>query len=173
MSGLFAGGPAGENAPRCLKPPLLDFSDGTDRLAIGLTGWNNMLVRMALARIVIVDSEEEKMSMIVLQEVDGKRAFPILIGINEAYAIDRRTRGEPVPRPMTHDLINQLIGGLDCVLEHVVINELRDSTFYAKLCLRRNGEIVEVDSRPSDAIAVGAGNDVPIYVDEAVLREVC
>lgn len=132
-----------------------------------------MLVRMALTRIVIVDSESDKMSMIVLKEVDGERAFPILIGIHEAYAIDRRTKGESAPRPMTHDLISKLIGELDCELEHIVINELRDSTFYAKLCLRRNGELLEVDSRPSDAIAIGAGTDVPIYVDESVLREVC
>ena len=132
-----------------------------------------MLVRMTLTRIVIVDSESDKMSMIVLKEVNGERAFPILIGVHEAYAIDRRTKGEPVPRPMTHDLISSLIGELDCELEHVVISELRDSTFYAKLCLRRNGELIEVDSRPSDAIAVGAGTDVPIYVDESVLREVC
>ena len=132
-----------------------------------------MLVRMALTRIVIVDSESDKMSMIVLKEINGERAFPILIGVHEAYAIDRRTKGEPVPRPMTHDLISSLIGELDCELEHVVISELRDSTFYAKLCLRRDGELIEVDSRPSDAIAVGAGTDVPIYVDESVLREVC
>ena len=132
-----------------------------------------MLVRMALTRIVIVDSDADKMSMIVLQEIDGKRAFPILIGVHEAYAIDRRTKGEPMPRPMTHDLISKLIGELDCELEHIVISELRDSTFYAKLCLRRNGELVEVDSRPSDAIAVGAGTDIPIFVDESVLQEVC
>lgn len=132
-----------------------------------------MLVRMALARIVIVDSEDEKMSMVVLREVDGERAFPILIGINEAYAIDRRTKGISVPRPMTHDLIERLIVDLECELEHIVINELRDSTFYAKLVLRRNGELIEVDSRPSDAMAVGAGSATPIYVDESVLKEVC
>ncbi len=132
-----------------------------------------MLVRMILARIVIVDTDDEKMSMIVLRELNGERAFPILIGIHEAYAIDRRTKGIGVPRPMTHDLIDRIIGNLDCQLEHVVINELRDSTFYAKLILRRNGELIEVDSRPSDAIAVGVGTDAPIYVEESVLQEVC
>ena len=132
-----------------------------------------MLVRMILARIVIVDTDDEKMSMIVLREFEGDRAFPILIGIHEAYAIDRRTKGIGVPRPMTHDLIDRIIGNLDCQLEHIVINELRDSTFYAKLILRRNGELIEVDSRPSDAIAVGAGTDAPIYVEESVLQEVC
>ena len=132
-----------------------------------------MLVRMTLARIVIVDSEEEKMSMIVLSEIDGERAFPILIGVHEAYAIDRRTKGIAVQRPLTHDLIEQLLGRLDCELEHVVISELRDSTFYAKLVIRRNGNLIEVDSRPSDAIAIGAGSEAPIFVDESVLREVC
>lgn len=132
-----------------------------------------MLVRMELARIVIVDSEEDKMSMIVLREVNGERAFPILIGIHEAYAIDRRTKKVSVQRPMTHDLIERMIDQLDCELERIVINELRDSTFYAKLILRRDGELVEVDSRPSDAIAVGAGTEAPIFVDESVLKEVC
>jgi hypothetical protein len=129
---------------------------------------------MTLARIVIVDSEDEKMSMIVLREADGERAFPILIGIHEAYAIDRRTKRVMVQRPMTHDLIDQILGGLDCTLDQIVINELRDSTFYAKLVLRRDGgEMIEIDSRPSDAIAIGAGTDTPIFVDESVLREVC
>ncbi|RME36941.1 MAG: bifunctional nuclease family protein [Planctomycetota bacterium] len=132
-----------------------------------------MLVRVMLQRIVIVDSDEEKMSMIVLREVEGDRAFPILIGVNEAYAIDRRTKGIAVPRPMTHDLIEGIIRGLRYELDKIVINALRDSTFYAKLVLRRNGEQVEIDSRPSDAIAVGAGTDTPIYVEEEVLRQVC
>ena len=132
-----------------------------------------MLVKMTLARIVIVDSEAEKMSMIVLREVDGDRAFPILIGIHEAYSIDRRAKHIMVQRPMTHDLITRIIDGLDCELEQIIINELRDSTFYAKLVLRRNGELVEIDSRPSDAIAIGAGTDTPIYVDDSVLEQVC
>lgn len=132
-----------------------------------------MLVRMDLARIVIVDSEEEKMSMIVLREADGERAFPILIGIHEAYAIDRRTKGIMVQRPMTHDLIERILGQLDCDLEQIVISELRDSTFYAKLVVRSNGDLIEIDSRPSDAIAVAAGSETPIFVDDAVLNEVC
>jgi len=128
---------------------------------------------MDLARIVIVDSEDEKMSMIVLRESEGERAFPILIGIHEAYAIDRRTKGIMVQRPMTHDLIERILGQLDCDLEQVVINELRDSTFYAKLVVRSNGDLIEIDSRPSDAIAVAAGSETPIFVDDAVLNEVC
>lgn len=132
-----------------------------------------MLVPMALARIVIVDSDEEKMSMIALREIDGDRQFPILIGLNEAYAIDRRMKGIPVPRPMTHDLIASLLEQLDGSLEQIVIHELRDSTFFAKLILRRNGDLIEVDARPSDAIAIGAGTTTPILVDESVLNEAC
>ncbi len=132
-----------------------------------------MLVRMKLARIVIVDTEEDKMSMIVLQEDDGKRAFPILIGVNEAYAIDRRLRGDIPERPLTHELIDRVIDQLECELERVVIHELRDATFYAKLVLRRDGDLIEVDSRPSDAIAVGVGSDAPIFVDESILQDVC
>jgi bifunctional DNase/RNase len=132
-----------------------------------------MLVRMQLARIVIVDAAEEKGSMIILREVDGERAFPILIGVSEAYAIDRRTKGIAVPRPMTHDLMMHLIEHLDGNLQEVIINELKDSTFYAKLMIRRSGDLIEVDSRPSDAIALTAGTDTPLYVDESVLDAVC
>jgi bifunctional DNase/RNase len=132
-----------------------------------------MLVPMTLARIVIIDSDVDKMSMIELRETDGDRAFPILIGNHEAFAIDRRTKGIAAPRPMTHDLILSMLEQLDCDLERIVINELRDSTFYAKLVVRRNGDLIEIDSRPSDAIAVGAGTSTPIFVDESVLKEAC
>ena len=132
-----------------------------------------MLVKMNLARIVIVDSEDEKMSMIVLREIEGERAFPILIGVNEAYAIDRRLKGIVVQRPLTHDLVVRMIEQLDCQMERIVISELRDSTFYAKLVLRRDGELVEIDSRPSDAIAIGAGTPTPIFVDDSILKDVC
>ncbi len=132
-----------------------------------------MLVKMALARIVIVDADDEKMAMVVLRELEGERAFPILIGLHEGYAIDRRTRHVLVQRPMTHDLLENVISHLDYELDQIVINELRDSTFYAKLVLRRGGEVIEVDSRPSDALAVGAGTDTPIFVDESILQEVC
>lgn len=132
-----------------------------------------MLVRMAVSRIVLVDSDEEKMAMVVLREADGDRSFPIMIGIHEGYAIDRRTRMVPAHRPLTHDLIERLLERLDCKLDQIVISELRDSTFFAKLVVRRGGETFEIDSRPSDAIAVGAGTDTPIFVDESILREVC
>ncbi|HEY3244306.1 MAG TPA: bifunctional nuclease family protein [Phycisphaerae bacterium] len=130
-----------------------------------------MLVRMDLSRIVI--SENAESQIIILRERDGERHFPIVIGINEALAIDRRVKGIMTPRPLTHDLIAQIIAGLGGELEQIVISELKSHTFFAKLVIRRNGSVIEVDSRPSDAIALGAAGDTPIYVDESVLRQVC
>lgn len=130
-----------------------------------------MQVRMRLARIVIVEPDEQH--MILLREVKGERAFPIIIGKYEALAIDRRVKGEKTLRPMTHDLALSIIELMGGTLEKVVISELQDHTFYAKLVVRRHGEVIEIDARPSDAIAVAAGLEVPLFVDESVLREVC
>jgi bifunctional DNase/RNase len=132
-----------------------------------------MDVRMNLARIVIQDTSSEQ--IIFLREADGDREFPILIGDAEAIAIDRRLKGYKRTRPMTHDLLADVITRLGAELEKIVINDLKDHTFYAKLVLRFRGEVVEIDSRPSDAIAVGVGlaNDPPVFVSEHVLREVC
>lgn len=125
---------------------------------------------MELSRIIISETNDEQ--VIVLKEIDGERAFPIVIGIWEAVAIDRNIKGKKTPRPMTHDLIENVIGGLDAKLERVVVNDLRDRTFYARLVLRRNGKTVEIDSRPSDAIALAVQMKAPIYVEEKVLDEV-
>jgi len=128
------------------------------------------MVHMELSRIIISETNEEQ--VIVLREVGGARAFPIVIGIWEAVAIDRNIKGKKTPRPMTHDLLENVIRGLDARLEKVVVTDLRDRTFYAKLILRRNGSVVEVDSRPSDAIALAVQMRAPIYVEESVLDEV-
>jgi bifunctional DNase/RNase len=128
------------------------------------------VVPMELARIIISETSDEQ--VIVLKEVNGERAFPIVIGIWEAVAIDRNLKGKKTPRPMTHDLLENVIHGLDSKLERIVVTELRDRTFYAKLILRRNGKTVEIDSRPSDAIALAVQMRAPIYVEESVLEEV-
>ncbi|MHC4091136.1 MAG: bifunctional nuclease family protein [Planctomycetota bacterium] len=130
-----------------------------------------MLVQMDLARIIIMESGDSQ--VIVLKERNGDRHFPILIGINEALAIDRRVKGIQMQRPLTHDLMASIIEQLDADLEKIVISELRDHTFYAKLIVRRNGDLVEIDSRPSDAIALGVTKQTPIFVAEEVLRKVC
>ncbi|MFH0980524.1 MAG: bifunctional nuclease family protein [Planctomycetota bacterium] len=130
-----------------------------------------MLVRMELARIIIVENGDSQ--VIVLREHDGGRHFPILIGISEALAIDRGVKGLQTSRPMTHDLIASIMKQFNAELEQIVIHDLRDHTFFAKLILRRDGELVEVDCRPSDAIALGVVGSTPILVDEKVLQEVC
>jgi bifunctional DNase/RNase len=96
-----------------------------------------------------------------------------VIGLNEAYAIDRRVKNILTPRPLTHDLLANVIRELDAELEKVVIHDLRDHTYYAKLVIRHDGTLLEIDSRPSDAIALGVASDTPIYVEDSVLRQVC
>ena len=129
-----------------------------------------MDIRMDLARIVIQDTTDQQ--IIFLRERDGDREFPIVIGDSEAYAIDRRLKGFKKARPMTHDLMAELIERLGGDLEKIVINDLKNHTFYAKLVIRANGEMIEIDSRPSDAIALGVASETPIFVSEHVLREV-
>lgn len=130
-----------------------------------------MEVRMDLARIVISETSQEQ--IIVLREREGPRQFPIVIGLTEAYAIDRRVKSITTARPLTHELLANIIRDMDGELERIVIHDLRDHTFYAKLVIRRGGDLIEVDSRPSDAIALGVASDTPIFVEEGVLRQVC
>lgn len=130
-----------------------------------------MEVRMDLARIVISDTSEQQ--IIVLREHEGERQFPIVIGVAEALAIDRRVKNISTPRPLTHDLLANVIRELNGDLEKIVIHDLRDHIFFAKLVIRNNGKLIEVDSRPSDAIALGVASDAVIYVTENVLRQVC
>ncbi len=130
-----------------------------------------MPVQMELKRIII--SEVIDHQMIWLKEVDGERVFPIVIGIFEATSIDRRVKKMASPRPLTHDLIASVIDSLGAELQDIYINELRDHTYFAKLRIRQSGELVEIDSRPSDAIALAVTASVPIYVSEEVLGEAC
>ena len=130
-----------------------------------------MPVQMELKRIII--SEVHEQQVILLKEAEGDRSFHIMIGIFEATSIDRRVKGTPSPRPLTHDLVASVIEHLGGELRDIVISELRDHTYFAKLRIRMNGELVEVDSRPSDAIALAVTAKVPIYVAEDVLDEVC
>ncbi|MFO0951699.1 MAG: bifunctional nuclease family protein [Isosphaeraceae bacterium] len=127
-------------------------------------------LQMELTRIIINENNEQQ--IIFLKEVDGERTFPIVIGIFEATSIDRRVKGLPAPRPLTHDLLANTIELLGGELQDIFISELRDHTYYAKLRIRHEGEIVEVDSRPSDAIAVAVTVDVPIFVAEDIIDEV-
>jgi hypothetical protein len=129
-----------------------------------------MSVQMELHKIII--SEMQDSQIIVLKEVDGERNFPIVIGSPEAMAIDRRLKGNHMPRPQTHDLLASVIQQLGGTLEKIEINDLAEGTFFAMLYIRRDGELLEIDSRPSDAIALGIATTVPIYVAEHVLNAV-
>lgn len=129
-----------------------------------------MPVQMELKRIIISEIHEQQ--VITLKEVDGDRSFPIVIGIFEATSIDRRVKGITNPRPLTHDLVANSIDQLGGELQDVYINDLREHTYFAKLRVRQEGELVEIDCRPSDAIALAVTAKVPIYVAEDVLGEV-
>lgn len=134
------------------------------------------MVRVELARILIRETEDSH--IVELKEVDGERSFPIVIGLYEAAAIERRLMNQPPPRPQTHELMANLVEALGASIEKVVITELRHDelgrgTFYARLHLRRDADLMDIDSRPSDAIALGVATEVPIYVEEQVFDGIC
>lgn len=129
------------------------------------------MVPMELSKIIITETSDHQ--IIVLKEREGQRSFPIVIGLHEAWAIDRAVKGVTTPRPLTHDLIGNIIEGLHAGIIKIVINDLRNNTFYAKIILQQNGLMVEIDSRPSDAIAVAMQKNTPIFVAPKVLEEVC
>ena len=144
-----------------------------------------MAVRMELSRILIRELNDYQ--LIELREVlpdqddspvdlgafdvdDAGRSFPIVIGLPEAQAIERRLKGIEITRPQTHDLLADVVDKLGGTLESITVNDLQDHTFFATLDVRSaDGELIHIDSRPSDAIALGIAQDVPIYVAEHVL----
>ena len=130
-----------------------------------------MPVQMELKRIIISEIHEQQ--VIMLKEVDGERSFSIMIGIFEATSIDRRVKRIASPRPLTHDLLNNVIESMGGEIQDIVVSDLKEHTYFAKLRVRHEGELIEVDCRPSDAIALAVTASVPIYVAEDVLEEVC
>ena len=130
-----------------------------------------MDIEMELSRIIIQETSDQQ--FIFLKEKSGERSFPIVIGTNEAFAIDRRLKDIQTPRPLTHDLVFNIISEMGGNLERIVINDLRDHTFFARLIIRIDSELIEVDARPSDAIAIGIVNRTPIFCAEHVLAEAC
>ncbi len=129
-----------------------------------------MEVEAELSRIVI--DEQSDQQLIVIKEKNGNRSFPIVIGIVEILAIDRRLKGIMPPRPMTHDLLGGVIEGLGAKTEKIVISDLQQHTFFARIHITLNGRTVEIDSRPSDAIALGVARQVPIYVAEQIFDQI-
>jgi len=108
--------------------------------------------------------------IVVLKDVNGSAILPIWVGPYEAHAIALEIEKVPTPRPMTHDLIRNLLLGLEAGVKKVVVSDLKEDTFYAVIWLERNGELISIDSRPSDALAIALRLDCPIYVSEAVLK---
>lgn len=129
-----------------------------------------MEIPVELTRIVIRDNSDQQ--YIYLNEVDGTRGFPIVIGTYEAREIERKATEIKTPRPMTHDLVRLILQALDAHTVKVVINDLTDGTFFANLYIRQGEKLLRVDCRPSDAIALACALSAPIFVEESVMDQV-
>ena len=110
------------------------------------------------------------MPIVILKDTGSDQVLPIWVGIYEANAIALEMEKVTTPRPMTHDLLKNLLTGLDASVRKVVVNELRDDTFFAIIWLERDGQVVSIDSRPSDALALALRVDCPIFVEDEVLK---
>ncbi len=128
------------------------------------------MIEVTVSKVAI--DVNSKMPVIVLKEKDGDKTLPIWIGLFEAQAIALALENVKPPRPLTHDLAKSLIEKLNGRVDRVVISDLRQNTFYARILMRRNGEALQVDSRPSDAIALALRLKVPIFIDETVLDKI-
>jgi bifunctional DNase/RNase len=124
------------------------------------------MIQMELSQILISETREEQ--VIMLRELNGSRTFPIVIGSYEAITLNRKLNNSKSPRPLTHDLIDNIIKGLNAKLTSVLITQLKNNTFYAKLILEQNSHNVEIDARPSDAIILATQSKAPILVSEEV-----
>jgi len=132
---------------------------------------NKDLVKVEISGIPVSSSVSGGGFALLLKEIDGERRLPIIIGHFEAQAIAFEIEGLKPPRPLTHELLKTILESLNYRVESVVINELRDSTFYAKIKLD-NDDIDEIDARPSDAIALSLKFNAPIYVAKEVMDEI-
>ena len=112
-----------------------------------------------------------KQPIVLLKTADGNRFLPIWIGHPEAAAILMKLQGASTPRPMTHDLLADVLDQLDCEVVRITVTELRENTFYASITVQQNGSEIEIDSRPSDAIAIAVRSDAPIFAAERVIEE--
>jgi bifunctional DNase/RNase len=108
--------------------------------------------------------------IVILKDMSGNSVLPIWVGVYEANAIALEIEKVATPRPMTHDLIKNLLMGLNTSVQKVVVSELKEETYYALIWLEQNGQIISIDSRPSDALALALRLDCPIYVEETVLK---
>ena len=112
-----------------------------------------------------------KQPIVLLKTADGNRFLPIWIGHPEAAAILMKLQNASTPRPMTHDLVTEILGQLNAEVVRITVTELRENTFFAQITVQQDGSEVEIDSRPSDAIALAIRSDAPIYAAESVIEE--
>lgn len=149
-------------------------------------GWSSMRSLVAATSVahftkgrqmirVVVDSIRVSLltqhRVVVLRETDSKRYLPIWIGPFEADAIAMAIQGHEPQRPMTHDLLKALIGDLDSQITHILVNDIQDNTFFARIVIEQRGRTIEVDARPSDAVALAVRTEVPIYIADHVLEQ--
>lgn len=128
------------------------------------------MVSVALYKIIMHENKHDQ--IIILKEKEGERQIPIIIGVAEAAAIKMKVSNIRPPRPLTHDLLKNVIEKMGAQLEKVVINKLEGSTFYARLIVKKNdGKTVDIDARPSDSIAIALRLDAPIFVEEEVFQK--
>jgi hypothetical protein len=128
-----------------------------------------MLIRMTVRGIAL--DPITNMPIIILKDAEEKRALPIWVGIFEANAIALELEKIATPRPMTHDLIKNILDGLGATVQQIVVNDLKDNTFFAVIEVNHNGNMVSIDSRPSDAIALALRVNAPIFVTEKVVSK--
>jgi len=128
------------------------------------------MIEFELFEIRIDETMHEQ--IVVLRERGGERTLPIVIGFFEAQAIQIKVSEVELPRPLTHDLLASVIQALGAEVKHILVNKLEKNTFFARIVFSRNGDTIEIDSRPSDAIALAVRVGVPIYVEEDVISQV-
>jgi bifunctional DNase/RNase len=128
------------------------------------------MIEFELFEIRIDETMNEQ--IVVLKECHGDRMLPIVIGFFEAQAIQIKISDYELPRPLTHDLLASVIKALGAEVQHILVNKLEKNTFFARIVFNRNGDTLEIDSRPSDAIALAVRVGVPIFVNEEVISKV-
>jgi len=127
-----------------------------------------MEIEMKIGGLMV--DQTTNMPIVILKDAQSSAVLPIWVGLYEANAIALEVEKSTPPRPLTHDLLRNLIQGLNAQVQKVVVTELRDDTFYAVIWMEQNGETISLDARPSDALALALRSDCPIFVDEEVLR---
>lgn len=128
-----------------------------------------MDIPVEISKLIITELSEQQ--VVFLREVGGYKSFPIIIGINEAIAIDRKLKDLQFPRPLTHDLLAMTISALGAKLDRIIITDVSDDVFFSSLILIQGNKQIEIDCRPSDALAIAAGTGTPIFADEKVIAQ--